>query len=322
MEEDRKTITFLKFIATLLITNSHLDGLYIIPALATGGSIGNAIFFMVSGYTLNISRNRNISLSMWYLKRIKRIYPQFICICFLFCAINYKYLYGFLDIVKIFIFPTNYWFIPAIMIFYLAYYFIIKIKIKEKFVICILLLCIPYLYIYFNHLNLSQWTIETGYFKWIFYFQTMLLGGFLSDKRSIKSDKTKGWLLLIMIMFYFVCKYLINKETFIQFQIIVHIITFLIIILLYRYVRDFIIFTKFINFKITNKLIVLLSSLTLEIYLVQSFVYNNRLVKNIVFPLNILVCWILIILGAFLLHKTEKIANDFGISKNSSIIKS
>lgn len=50
-------VSLIRFIATLLITNSHYDKLYPqgFSFLSTGGMIGNALFFWVSGYTLYFS---------------------------------------------------------------------------------------------------------------------------------------------------------------------------------------------------------------------------------------------------------------------------
>ncbi len=41
-----KFIFVLKALAALLITNSHFDGLYPIPELSVGGSLGNTLFFL------------------------------------------------------------------------------------------------------------------------------------------------------------------------------------------------------------------------------------------------------------------------------------
>ncbi len=45
-------INYLKLIATALITNSHFSDIWPISALASGGLLGNIIFFAVSGYLL------------------------------------------------------------------------------------------------------------------------------------------------------------------------------------------------------------------------------------------------------------------------------
>lgn len=68
-------ISLIRFLATILITNSHFDALY--PAgfswLSTGGALGNALFFLVSGYTLYLSSRRNFA--EWILRRYSKIFP-------------------------------------------------------------------------------------------------------------------------------------------------------------------------------------------------------------------------------------------------------
>lgn len=68
-------IDIIKFIAAIIITNSHFGNIYpsSLQPLATGGAIGDALFFFCSGFTLflkPIGRFDN-----WYKKRISRIYP-------------------------------------------------------------------------------------------------------------------------------------------------------------------------------------------------------------------------------------------------------
>ncbi len=46
-------IDFLKFMAAILVVNSHVDIMYgKYSMLATGGTIGDILFFFCSGYTL------------------------------------------------------------------------------------------------------------------------------------------------------------------------------------------------------------------------------------------------------------------------------
>ena len=44
--------TLMLFMATVLITLSHLDAFVPDPRIATGGAIGNSLFFFLSGYGL------------------------------------------------------------------------------------------------------------------------------------------------------------------------------------------------------------------------------------------------------------------------------
>lgn len=53
MKERDISIDILKFIAAILITNSHMELLYSkYSFLATGGAIGDVLFFFCSGFTL------------------------------------------------------------------------------------------------------------------------------------------------------------------------------------------------------------------------------------------------------------------------------
>ena len=68
-------VDILKFIAAILITNSHMAELYPIQfkPLATGGALGDAVFFFCSGFLLMQSRSGDFF--NWYKRRINRIYP-------------------------------------------------------------------------------------------------------------------------------------------------------------------------------------------------------------------------------------------------------
>ena len=85
MPQDRiHSISLLKCLAALLITNSHFNGLYpeSISFLAFGGFFGNSLFFLVSGFLL--SNCDKVVFPKWYTKRVLRIYlPYLIIIPFL-----------------------------------------------------------------------------------------------------------------------------------------------------------------------------------------------------------------------------------------------
>lgn len=69
------SLDWLKCLAALLIVNSHIGVCYgKYAALATGGAIGNAIFFFCSGYALSLGRFDRFD--NWYKRRLFRIYPS------------------------------------------------------------------------------------------------------------------------------------------------------------------------------------------------------------------------------------------------------
>lgn len=71
-----KSIDFLMFWAVLLVVNSHLEGMYVVPfkPLATGGIIGDALFFFCSGYKLFLGHFDRFD--NWYKRRVVRVYPS------------------------------------------------------------------------------------------------------------------------------------------------------------------------------------------------------------------------------------------------------
>ena len=74
----RNDTNFLRALAIILIINSHMDLFYPVKYLATGGMIGNSIFFMLSSIGLYLSwqKNPQYNFNVWFLRRIRRIYPS------------------------------------------------------------------------------------------------------------------------------------------------------------------------------------------------------------------------------------------------------
>ena len=73
------SLDFLKFVAALMITNSHFQPLYedVSPSLDTCGVHGNALFFCVSGFLLmmGFERKKAHGFLNWYKWRMRRIWP-------------------------------------------------------------------------------------------------------------------------------------------------------------------------------------------------------------------------------------------------------
>ncbi|MBQ4483164.1 MAG: acyltransferase family protein [Lachnospiraceae bacterium] len=94
-----------------------------------GQDLGNNLFFMVSGFTLaySIKRSGWREFGSWYLKRLKRILPMTALAYALTWVRGY---YSFSDpaqLFAVFIYPTLYWFITAILIFYILLFIVGKL---------------------------------------------------------------------------------------------------------------------------------------------------------------------------------------------------
>lgn len=72
MSKKNLSLELLKFVAVIIVLNSHMDPIYgKYGFLSTGGAIGDALFFFVSGFTIFLGRFGRFD--NWYKRRIKRI---------------------------------------------------------------------------------------------------------------------------------------------------------------------------------------------------------------------------------------------------------
>ncbi|MBO5551768.1 MAG: acyltransferase family protein, partial [Lachnospiraceae bacterium] len=94
-----------------------------------GQDLGNNLFFMISGFALapSIDKTKPKGFPLWYLKRMIRILPiTFIAYIAAYIAGFYSFAdYG--QLFAVFIYPTLYWFITAIMVFYILLFFLTKL---------------------------------------------------------------------------------------------------------------------------------------------------------------------------------------------------
>lgn len=311
--QDRKDTHFVRFIAILLITNSHLDHLYPIPQLGTGGAIGNALFFMLSGYGLAMSWKReNRLFFQWYMRRIFRIYPSLILIIIIFNLLlggTWQY-WTFKDYITTFIWPTDAWFISALMVFYIIFFGILKLKNQNAFLAAVFILFIPYFYFYFTHVDLSHYTIEgPSYFKWIFYLQIMLFGGYLAHNKDNVGlgDKGAMFLLIISLCIYYFLGYLFTQGQFARYQLMIHLLTFLIVFSTLKIAQSSLVIKRIMSNRICNYIVWLIAGLTLEIYLLQYFVYSNKYIQSLIFPISIITFIIILLISSAILAKAADI---------------
>ena len=305
-------ISFLRCVAILLITNSHINHLYpaSISQLATGGAMGNALFFMLSGYGLALSKKSiNIRFLPWYKRRVARIYPSLTLATLFIVFIPKKAWFDWtiFDYIYHLIWPTHAWFISALMIFYIVSFFLLKKQNHNLFIPAILALVIPYLIFYFTIVDLSHYSIEgAGYFKWLFYLQTMLFGAYLAHREDLLNKNSfllNGITLILLILLYYSFLLLIDRGYGSKFQFLTHILMFAIIYFFLKLSYSKFVSGQLMNLKYFGTIVSLIASLTLEMYLLQGTVYSLAFLKTILFPLNIIVFFTILLALSFILNK-------------------
>ena len=119
-----------------------------------------------------------------------RIYPSvLLCVAIFHFGLDRSWSrWTMIDYISFFVWPTPFWFVAALMVFYIIFFSIMKLNNKWAFAVGILLLIFPYLYFYLTYADLSKYSIEgPGYFKWFFYLQIMFFAVSSPITRPIKS---------------------------------------------------------------------------------------------------------------------------------------
>jgi hypothetical protein len=293
-------IPYLKAIAVVLVINSHLSAFYPNPMYATGGALGNALFFAISGFCLVRIKSPFIK---WYERRISRIYPQTIILAIIMLFIN-DMSKGFIGLtlreLLLVIWPTRYWFVGALALFYIPYYFFVKFYSKKVFLVSTLVLFILYIVFYLK-MDTKFWIVEssdvtsiTSYFRFIYYFFIFQLGAHF--RLGIFPNVIKGTyinlaLSIICVGFLYLTKYLMDKMIWsmhLQFVNQICVILFIVFILKFCYFKEN--NSKVQNNIITDKLYLIasfVSERSLEFYLTHSILI--RFVYYILFPFNVIV---------------------------------
>lgn len=304
-------ITLLRALASILITNAHYTGVYPIELIANGGLLGDVLFFAISEFCLYNIKDK---FSKWYSKRIFRIYPAVWIITLIYLMIEF-YTLDEMNLFEYLIYPTYYHFVASIIFLYIIYYIIIKIDIFKnnipKIMIGLLIIQILiYIFVYdksYYHID----TVREPMVRFLF-LQSMLLGAVFRQKNDkyLNNNKIFNWIkLIIFLAFYFISKLFFTKIPEVtEFQLINQIILF---VTLYYFLKCFAGINSKLE-KLPNKIknvIKFLSSITLEIYIVQYPIIP--IFKNLVFPINWLAITITILIVAYILHIVSKQVINF-----------
>lgn len=292
--------SLIRFLAILLIINSHLDLLYPDPRFATGGALGNALFFALSGFGLAMSAAKELpNFSSWISRRLLKIYPQVILVTLLGGLATSIFIWWPLGkLLQQFIWPTNYWFVAAIVVFYIPIYLVFRFAFARIFYV-IAISAIPYIWFYFTELNLNRFSVEDDPFRWLFYFPVMLFGAYLASSKTLKAHKTSDALVLTLIVIgYLSLKLFISKGFLGDWQFTVQLLTFPFVFYSIRLFAN----PFFLNLLKKWKLyffIAFLGELSLEVYLVQGFLIRWLANTEVSILGSIFLIWPLIFMTAW-----------------------
>lgn len=297
MKERDISIDILKFIAAIVITNSHMELLYgKYSMLATGGAIGDVLFFFCSGFTLflgNMGRFDN-----WYKRRINRIYPTVFA-----WAIIGAFVLGAQSDMKYILIHGGGWFVTCIMIYYAVLWFVRRFM-EQKLWLMFALSTIAVVIWYLLLNRQPGWGMYGAtYFKWGHYFLFMLLGAIVGrmSKQNWKFSfqKDLGKLFICLVAFYVILIGASRNSIICQWQIISLLPLLGITFYFYRLCNSTLL-KRYYHNRYLGWCIKFVGGLCLEIYIVQGVLFTDAM--NSIFPFNIPVMFLIIFIAAYLLR--------------------
>ena len=296
LKASRDDTVFLRFLAILLVLNSHLDAYYPIPYVGTGGSIGNSLFFMLSSFGLFLSEKENPnSLPGYYEKRILRIFPSvWIVIVLLLLPIQVYTSkiggYNLLSFLGNFFYPP-FWFVQALMCFYLIGYFIMRNYSDRKTALFAAALMAIYGLFYVSFIDLSVFSVETLPIDQFFYLGVFTFGIFLGSRNDeIKYGGIGDFILAFLILLaIYGHKFLMLKGFCCQFQFIQQFMIFPLLVFLLRLSRSPLITDEVMNLPVLSQVIRWIGASTLEIYIVHTVLSELKIYRMHTFPVNVFV---------------------------------
>ena len=304
MKERDIAIDIVKFVAVLLIINSHADVMYPhMKMLATGGAIGDCLFLFCSGFTLMMGAN--LSFANYYKRRILRIYPS------VFSAAVFSHLMSCNPQIH-YMQLLGGDFIIAIMTYYILLYFVRRYAIKHIPAVLSLVASISFVvYVFwfpykYEVSSKGIYGITTAY-RWIPYFAAMLIGAYVGLKR--KELKYNGWLdalklFLCLALFYSIQLAAKDYWSIAPWQVVTLLPLMGIVYYFYKCCNVGWVSALY-HTKWGNWIIMFIGGLCLESYLIQGSFFTDK--WNSIFPLNLIFITIIILLCSYVVRSGARV---------------
>ena len=295
MPKRNVAVDVMKFIAALAITNSHMGDMYVhFSSLATGGAIGDAIFFFCSGFTLFLGEDRRFD--NWYKRRIRRIYPA-VLMWAIVTAFVLNESYSVRDCIT----SGGGWFVSCIMVYYIIIYFVRRFFNNRLWLALAISCAIAVLYYYLSGCYTEGGIYGGGTFRLVFFFSYMLLGAIIGKNHQGLRIKIPCVVLVAFLALYYALL-MIQRRFDVVGASLMNLCSLgaLAGICLSLYACCNSSFAQKVYNGRLGVVIKFIGGLCLEIYVVQHAIITTSL--NSIFPLNLIVIFITILLAAYLLR--------------------
>lgn len=195
-------IIVLRTIACFLITNSHGEEVYPIRILASGGLLGDVIYFAVSGYCLYSLKE--VGFFRWYGKRLKRVYIPVWLTAGLFISTG---IYGTISLERklhLLFYPTHYHFVASILVMYIIFFFVFrwinqdKAHREKRLKYVVVATAVLFFTLFYTVYDRSYYHIDNvnDHMIWHLYFISMLIGAYfrMNSEKYLGKSTALSWL--------------------------------------------------------------------------------------------------------------------------------
>ena len=319
--ETKHFLNCLKATALLLIINSHSDVFFPdkLRILATGGALGNGVFFIISGYLTTIKSEQKIWKNTLF--RFFRLYTPVYISLFFYCLTEKNYLGWIHDTasaVEVLLWPTPYWFVSTSFMCFVILVLCRKSWFEDsgQFAVFSVFVLAGYLVCYvFGIQEKYEYIVEDGYifgkniqFKCIYNFYLFSLGYHIKTANKQMRGESACLLTAASLILFYVSKYLLQIYVLpMDFQMVTHLFVitsaFGALNLVLGFEKNYI---QIVNKKLMG-FIDRMSSISLEAYIIQLLVIP--IFARIImfrFPFNYLFSICLILITAKLLHFVDR----------------
>jgi hypothetical protein len=290
----KRDTTFLRAVAILIVFNSHLDDYYPRAQMATGGAVGNALFFALSSFGLVLSsRKRTLPFPDWCARRFLRLYPA------IWMGLLVYWLplelwgcfgpsQGFLAVLGNFFYPP-WWFVQILLVFYPLGYALTKSSRSASVLRWLAGIIVLYLCIYFSCVDLSRWSVETLPFKTLSCLLAFVLGAWLALRNEeILYRGSLDWVLLFAtVAGIYGHKFLMSKGLLPGWQCLQQFLLLPMVYYALKVSRSDLIQHVLMRSRLPAACLTWLSEHTLEIYMVHTALLGPVLALGLLFPLNV-----------------------------------
>ncbi|MDD3597082.1 acyltransferase family protein [Sulfuricurvum sp.] len=329
---NRDDTLFLRFLAIILVINSHIDVFYPNPLFGSGGAIGDALFFMLSSYGLLLSeQSKPQNFSTYLSKRILRIYPvvwttilfiilPLIVFYYLQSDSRYRLIidnFGFNSSLQtfslLFFPPSSFWFLEALMFFYVVGFFFLKNYSNRKLMRGMIVLALLYTIFYLQFNDYSTLVVEqTISFKVIFYGMVFLSGIYFgSIHERIRYSGIRDYIfLLLCISAIYAHKFMMMHAIAANLQFIQQLFLFPTIYFFLKVSKSPLILEGIMKPRFLNSTITLIGAMTLELYLIHGPFRAIAYEYFPAFPWNVIGFFLLVLVLSYGLYRLNGIFID------------